>query len=96
MFCVPARLFGLSPHKGTISEGADADIAIASLATPYTPAPDTLLSRAADCGIVFEHMTLTGRVGTTIVGGQVVLRDQQIVGEPAGRVVTGGLTLEQV
>ncbi len=93
---VPARLFGLSPHKGTISEGADADIAIASLATPYTPAPDTLLSRAADCGIVFEHMTLTGRVGTTIVGGQVVFRDQQIVGEPAGRFVTGGLTLEQV
>jgi dihydroorotase-like cyclic amidohydrolase len=92
----PARLFALSPRKGTISEGADADIAIASLSAPYRPSPRTLLSRAADCGIVFDHMTLTGRVATTIVGGQVVFRDRQIVGDPVGRFVSSDLTFEQV
>ena len=92
----PARLFGLSPRKGSIAEGADADVALAALSAPYRPGPDTLVSRAADCGIVFEHMTLRGRVDTTIVGGEIVYRDQRIVGEPAGRFVAGGMRLEQV
>lgn len=85
----PARLFGLYPQKGSLEVGADADVALVSLREPYRPRPETLVTRAAGCGIVYGDMTLTGRVKTTIVRGQQVFAGGSVRGPRAGRFTPG-------
>lgn len=94
----PARLFGLYPAKGRVAQGADADIALVDLDEAYQPNPDTLLTRAAGCGIVYGDMTLCGRVKKTIVGGRMVYDDGRVIGLPAGRFTPGSVvpTFEHV
>jgi dihydroorotase (multifunctional complex type) len=81
----PARLFGLYPDKGRVAPGADADIAIVSLDETFRPSPETLVTRAAGCGIVFDGMALRGRVRSTLVLGRLVYADGRITGPPSGR-----------
>ena len=78
----PARLFGLFPRKGVLWPGADADLTI------YDPRPERTLrrgqgfSRAADCNLLYDGRPVQGEVHATIVGGRIVYRDGDVVGEP--------------
>ncbi len=93
----PAMLFGLYPRKGTIQLGADADLALVALDAEFRPGPDTFLTRAAGCAIVFAGMTLQARVERTIVNGTPVYERGRLVGHGAGRFVAGAaFSLERV
>jgi allantoinase len=85
----PAKRFGLYPQKGTLAPGSDADIALVSLDTPFRPSPETLVTRAAGCAVVFSGMTLSARVESTIVNGVVAYARQAVTPERAGRFTAG-------
>jgi dihydropyrimidinase len=76
----PAKIFGLWPRKGDISPGFDADIVL------FDPAPERPLSASelhSRAGFSpYEGLRVSGRVMTTILRGQVVYRDGEIVGQP--------------
>ncbi len=93
----PAKRFGLYPRKGTLAVGSDADIAIVAIGERFSPSPETLISRARGCAVVFDRLMLDARVKMTVVGGQLVYDQGQIVSEQAGRFTTGqAATLERV
>lgn len=82
----PAARFGLSPRKGRLAIGSDADIALVDL-------PATTVLAAAALRYRHQHSpyvgrTLQGRIARTIVRGQTVWRDGRIVSDPLGRLVT--------
>ena len=71
-----AKMYGLSPRKGTIAVGADADIAI------WDPQIEQTLTHAmvkdGSDYTPYEGMRITGWPVTTLVRGQVVARDGRI------------------
>lgn len=76
----PARVFGLYPKKGSISIGADADLAIVDLA-----ARDTI--RGADLHTKvgwtpWEGRAVQGLPIHTLVRGRLVMRDREVIGSP--------------
>jgi dihydroorotase (multifunctional complex type) len=85
----PARLFGLHPEKGRIAPGSDADLALVSLTDVFRPRPESLMTRAAGCGIVFGDMSLQARVRKTIVNGRLVYADGTLLSPPSGRFTPG-------
>jgi allantoinase len=84
----PARLFGLE-EKGRVAAGADADLTVVGLGETFRPGHETLVTRAAGCGMVYGDMSLSARVKTTIVHGNVVFADGRIHGQPEGRFTRG-------
>jgi dihydroorotase (multifunctional complex type) len=85
----PARLFGLYPAKGVIAVGSDADIALASLNQTFRPSAESFRSRAAGCAVVYSHLELRGTVIATIVGGEVIYAEGDVLNKPTGRFVSG-------
>ena len=84
----PARLFNLYPAKGVLAPGSDADITI------YDPRQQRIIrrgegeSRAADCNLLYDGMTVAGHVYATIVNGRLVYLDGNVVGAPGiGKIV---------
>ena len=77
----PAKIFGLWPRKGDIAPGFDADIVL------FDPHPGRALSAAelhSRAGFSpYEGLSVSGRVTTTILRGQVVYHDGKVVG-PTG------------
>jgi dihydropyrimidinase len=73
-----ARIFNLYPRKGTIQVGSDADIAIVDVNREMTVNADYLQSRADFSP--WEGWKLKGWAVRTLVRGQTVMRDGQIVG----------------
>lgn len=78
---VPARLFGLAPRKGAIALGADADIVLYNPNAEATVTRESLITRQKWSAL--EGRTFRGRVVRTLVRGQDVYRDGEIVA-PAG------------
>ena len=77
----PARVFGL-PGKGRIAEGADADLVLVDLRREETITNASVRSR---CGWTpFDGLRVTGWPVATVLRGQVVMRDGEILGPPAG------------
>ena len=79
----PAKLFGLYPRKGTIAVGTDADVVVVDLDATAVVDDDfyhTMEPRYSS----FHGWELTGLPTHTIVGGDVVVEDDQLVGEPGG------------
>ena len=76
----PAKIFGLWPRKGDIAPGFDADIVL------FDPRPERQLSASelhSRAGFSpYEGLTVTGRVATTILRGQIVYRNGDVVGKP--------------
>lgn len=81
----PARLFRLL-NKGSIATGFDADLTLIDLNLKKRLALDEM---AIKCGwTAYEGMHVTGYPITTLVGGIVTVRDQQLVAaQPVGQVV---------
>jgi|SRR5215208_494785 len=76
----PARLFGLSPAKGSIRVGADADLVIVELDKEWTLTADQLFYKNKFSAYVGS--TFKGGVERTIVRGKTVYQDGQIKAEP--------------
>lgn len=78
----PAQAYGVAPAKGAIAIGADADLAIVDMENAERVTPSRLLS--AQEYTPFEGMDLVGWPRVTMLRGNVVLRDGEPVGAPAG------------
>jgi len=75
----PAKLYGLSPRKGTIAIGADADIAIWD-PTKEVTIENRMLHHAVDY-TPYEGMRVTGWPVTTLVRGERVWDEGQVRGQ---------------
>jgi len=75
----PARIYGLFPRKGTIAVGADADIAIWDPDRKVTIS-QSLLHHGSDY-TPYEGFEVTGWPVTTMVRGQLVVRDGTLADE---------------
>jgi len=76
----PAKVYGLYPQKGAITVGAEADFTVVDLDRTRTISAEDL---HMSCGWTpFEGYEITGDITHTIVGGQVIARDGEVVGEP--------------
>ena len=69
--------------KGSLLPGFDADIAIVDMNRTQTVTPELCLS--GQDHTPFQGVEVTGWPEVTVVGGRVVYRDGEIVGEPRGR-----------
>jgi dihydroorotase-like cyclic amidohydrolase len=73
----PCDAMGLSPRKGRIAPGADADFALVDMAARWTVTADDL---ATDAGYsVYEGREMTARVEHVLVRGRAVIREHRLV-----------------
>jgi len=84
----PARRFGLYPRKGTIQEGADADIVLWDAHEPTTLQVESFVSKAGGAGLPYDGLELKGRIRRTLLRGHTIFLDGNVVGDPLGRFVT--------
>lgn len=76
----PAKLLGLYPNKGAIQPGSLADIVIVDPDKEVVPSDDEMYSKSAWTPYAGWH--LTGAPVLTMLRGQVIARDGEVVGEP--------------
>jgi len=81
----PARYYGLLPRKGDIAIGYDADLTIVNVSEDRI-VDHSKLHSAQDFS-PFDGLRLYGWAETTIVRGNVVYEDGQVVGEPTGEYI---------
>lgn len=78
----PRRLFKIK-NKGRIEIGADADLTIVDLKKQVTIKNEWIASR---CGWTpYDGMKVTGWPVSTILGGQLVMQDDKVIGQPQGQ-----------
>ncbi len=81
----PARLFNLYPRKGTIRVGTDADITIVDMEKVGVIDSENLHSKSKITP--FDGWRVKGLPVFTIVRGNVVMKDGEIVGKPRGELI---------
>jgi dihydroorotase/allantoinase len=81
----PARTWDMWPQKGAIRVGSDGDLTIVDLRKEGVIRDDDLHSR--NHVTPFDGEALRGMPVATIVRGRIVMREGEIVSEPAGRMV---------
>ena len=79
VFCEnPARLYGLYPKKGVISVGSDGDLVLVDLKREEVVSSDRLKMK---CGwSPYEGFRLKGVPVLTVVRGEIVAEDREVVG----------------
>jgi dihydroorotase len=83
----PARVYGVR-GKGRIARGYDADFTLVDMGRRRVIEESWI---ASPCGWTpFAGMAVTGWPVATIIRGQTVMRDDEVLGEPAGRLVSFG------
>lgn len=83
-----ARLFGLYPRKGRVAVGADADLVLVDLQREYRLNPESWHTKSKATGRLFAGFSCTGAPIMTMVAGEVVAEQNQIVGRPgAGQLL---------
>jgi len=82
----PALAWGLYPRKGTLQVGSDADITVVDLGV------DDVIEERRLHGknnlTPFEGRRTRGGAVATVVRGDVVMRDGELIGRPRGQMVT--------
>jgi dihydroorotase-like cyclic amidohydrolase len=76
----PAQVFGMYPKKGTIRKGSDADLVIVNLKKERIIRGDKLHYRVG--WTPYEGMKLKGFPILTILRGEVIFEEEQVVGKP--------------
>ena len=85
----PAKLFGMYPQKGVIKPGSDADIVIMDPEKGYTVTHDKLHENVDYTP--YEGMELKASVDCVISRGDMIVRNNEFVGEKArGRFIKRG------
>ncbi len=80
----PARIYNVAA-KGRLAVGYDADLTVVDLKARRTIRNDWIASR---CGwSPFDGTTVTGWPMMTIVRGRIVMREDQLIGQPQGAPV---------
>jgi len=80
----PTRIYGVA-GKGRVAVGYDADFTVVDLKARRAITADWLASK---CGwSPFEGLTVTGWPQATVVRGNLVMRDGELLGTPAGAPV---------
>jgi dihydropyrimidinase len=79
MASTPARLFGLSPQKGELVPGADADIVLFDPSARWTMSQETL-HMATDWS-AFEGIDITGKIVQVFSRGELVLDGDECLAE---------------
>lgn len=67
----PARLFGLAPKKGSINQGADADLVLFNPKAKWTMGQKTL-HMAADWS-AYENIEVTGKIEKVFARGELII-----------------------
>jgi dihydroorotase-like cyclic amidohydrolase len=79
-----AKRFGIYPQKGTIAVDSDADLVIYDPNQTTTIHEDMLFSQAKACDKLYAGMTFQGRVVRTLVNGNTVFVNGEVVGARGG------------
>ena len=80
----PNRIYGIA-NKGRIALGYDADFTVVDLKARRTITNDWMETR---CGWTpFDGKTVTGWPAATAIRGNIVMREDELLGQPAGRPV---------
>jgi len=81
----PARIYG-AVNKGRIVAGYDADFSIVDLAARRKIENGQM---ATQCGWTpFDGVWVTGWPAATILRGEIVMRDGEVIGAPGGRGIS--------
>lgn len=81
----PARIYG-AVNKGRLAVGFDADVTLVDMAASRTIEESWI---ASPCGWTpFAGMQVQGWPVGTVVRGQVVMREDEVLGAPGGRPIT--------
>jgi dihydroorotase len=83
----PARVYNIAA-KGRIALGFDADLTVVDLDARRTITQGWIASRAG--WTPFDGAKVRGWPVATVVGGRVAMREDELVGEPGGRLVRFG------
>jgi allantoinase len=86
MAMAPARLAGLDGRKGAIVAGYDADLVIVEAEREFTVDASRLYHRHAVTP--YDGARLSGVVAMTMVRGEIVFANGEIVGPPRGELLT--------
>jgi dihydroorotase len=81
----PARVYG-AIGKGRLAAGYDADFSVIDLKRRRRITDDWIATPAG--WTPFAGMDVTGWPAATIVRGRIVMRDDEVLGTPSGRLVT--------
>lgn len=81
----PAKLFGIYPNKGSLEVGTDADITIVDFEKEHIIEKEKLHSVSKVTA--FDGFEIKGMPVATIVRGNVVMRDGEIIGDPVGEFI---------
>ncbi len=82
LLCENAALqFGLWPRKGQIAVGADADLVVVDMDRPGIIDREKMYTKASECALLYDGWETTAAPVMTIVRGEVVMRDGEIVGK---------------
>jgi dihydroorotase len=81
----PARAWGMYPRKGAISIGSDADLTVIDLEREGVIEAARMHGR--NNHNPYEGRRTRGEAVATVVRGQVVVRNGELVGQPHGRMV---------
>ncbi|GGL44487.1 allantoinase AllB [Sporolactobacillus putidus] len=82
----PAKRFGLYPQKGSLAVGTDADLTIVDMNKETTIKAENLHSKSKVTA--FDGYPIKGLPIETIVRGETVMKNGEIVHSPFGRFVT--------
>lgn len=80
----PARVYG-AINKGRIAAGYDADFTLVDLKKQRRISNDWIVTPAG--WTPFDGMEVTGWPVGTVVRGQIVMRDDEVLGRPVGKLV---------
>ena len=78
----PARLFDLYPRKGSLLPGSDADVILFDPSATWQVDRSRLFTKSRDAARLFDGRTFRGRILRTMLRGELVYDDGQILAPP--------------